>query len=117
MKKPSMLISFSIILLALCLLGSSSSSAMTTSPNISRQSIQINQISQTQLGTLTRIPVPIIVPQPHYNETVVLIVDSVLWMNGAIQTAVNNYRTDLNNSGYQTILHTSAVATIQALRT
>ncbi|MFX1492409.1 MAG: hypothetical protein ACFFBU_09125, partial [Promethearchaeota archaeon] len=47
----------------------------------------------------------------------VLIVDSVLWMNGAIQTAVNNYRTDLNNSGYQTILHTSAVATVQALRT
>lgn len=71
----------------------------------------------TQLGTRSGTPAPILVPQTHYNETVVLIVDSALWMNGAVQTAVNNYRTDLNDTGYQTLLHTSAVASVQALRT
>jgi hypothetical protein len=117
LKKPSILISLFFIILSLCLLGSSSSSAMATLPNTLQLPIYINHNPVIQFETFSQTPVPILLPQPHYNETVVIIVDSTLWINAAIQTAVNNYRTDLNNSGYQTILHTSAVATVQALRT
>ena len=45
-----------------------------------------------------------------------IIVENSLYANGAVQTAVTQYRTDLNYTGYNTILYTSTIANAPTLR-
>ncbi len=58
----------------------------------------------------------LLLPPSPAGESIVIIVENTLWGNSAIQTAVNTYRTDLNNTGYNTILYTTAIANVQTLR-
>ncbi|MHA1243985.1 MAG: Ig-like domain-containing protein [Candidatus Heimdallarchaeota archaeon] len=50
------------------------------------------------------------------DEPVVVFVESGLWGNADIKVAVNQYIYDLNHTGYEPILHTTAVANVGVLR-
>jgi hypothetical protein len=49
-----------------------------------------------------------------YNETVAIIVESTLYPS--VSAAVNQYRQDLNNTGYNTILFTEVLSTAEELK-
>ncbi|MFW9983736.1 MAG: hypothetical protein ACFFCB_03285 [Candidatus Odinarchaeota archaeon] len=54
------------------------------------------------------IPIPIpLTPRPPPTETVAIVVENALY--AGVSAAVTQYRTDLNNSGYNTILYTSNI--------
>jgi len=61
--------------------------------------------------------VPSLLPPSPIGAYIVVIVESTLYSNPAVQTAVTTYVTDLNNTGYNTILHTAFIPTVQALKT
>ena len=54
--------------------------------------------------------------QSLLGESIAMFVENTLWGSSAIKSAVNQYRLDLNNTGYQTILHTSSVANVTYLK-
>lgn len=56
---------------------------------------------------------------PNSNgETVGIIVDPGIWAVGpTVQNAINQYKKDLEDTGYQVLLHTSAIGTVQQIRT
>jgi hypothetical protein len=60
---------------------------------------------------------PVLLPPSPIGAYIVVIVENILYSNPAVQTAVATYATDLNNTGYNTILHTAAIPTVQALKT
>jgi len=76
-------------------------------------------VHSTSILTTTpqRNPIPILATPSPAGEYVVIIVETGLWGLTAIQNAVNTYRMDLNNTGYNTILYTSTIANAPALRT
>ena len=58
-----------------------------------------------------------ITPTAYSNgESVLLIVESTLWGIAGVRTAVNQYRLDLNNTGYHTILFTNFIANVSYLK-
>ena len=60
---------------------------------------------------------PLLVPPSPIGAYILVIVENVLNSTPAVQTAVATYVTDLNNTGYNTILYTAAIANVQALKT
>ncbi|TFG02955.1 MAG: hypothetical protein EU542_03650 [Promethearchaeota archaeon] len=50
------------------------------------------------------------------NETIVIVVENSLWGVSVVQTAVNQYILDLQNTGFTTILYTNAISTVQSLK-
>ncbi|NHJ47499.1 MAG: hypothetical protein FK733_06915, partial [Asgard group archaeon] len=51
-------------------------------------------------------------------ETIGIIVDPVLWAIGAtVQNAINQYKKDLEDTGYVVLLHTAAIGTVQQIKT
>ena len=68
-------------------------------------------------GVTVRGAPPLIAPPSPIGAYIVVIVESILYSNPAVQTAVTTYITDLNNTGYNTILHTAVIPTVQALKT
>lgn len=49
-------------------------------------------------------------------ESLVIIVENTLWSSSSIKTAINQYRLDLNNTGYQTFLYTNIISNVTYLR-
>ena len=75
--------------------------AVQTGMTISSQNPVSLQYSQV-------IPIPSpLTPRPPPTETVAIVVESALY--AGVSAAVTQYRTDLNNSGYNTILYTSFI--------
>ncbi|NHJ85166.1 MAG: hypothetical protein FK734_06875 [Asgard group archaeon] len=76
-----------------------------------------NQISfNYSLELQFQIPSNLFETNSILGDSVVIIVESTLWGSSAIKTAVNQYRLDLNNTGYLTYLHTGAVANVTYLK-
>ncbi|MFW9935379.1 MAG: C25 family cysteine peptidase [Candidatus Thorarchaeota archaeon] len=73
-------------------------------------------ISAVNSRTSQQIPVPSLIPPSPSGEYVAIIVEPGLWATGIVQTAINQYRTDLNNTGYNTILYNSFIANAPTLR-
>ena len=71
-------------------------------------------ISQTDLLNIEG-KTSVINPQA-IDKPVVVIVESGLWGDVDIRTAVNQYVNDINDTGYDPILYTSAIANAQLLR-
>ena len=114
MKKPSFLFGFFCTVLLLALL--SSPSAVLSASNTPYLNGRFVSISTSSSRIAHDIPVPNLIPPSPAGEYVAIIVESGLWAIGAVQTAVNQYRLDLNNTGYNTILYTSAIANPAVLR-
>jgi len=56
-------------------------------------------------------------PQRSFiGETLIIFVENSLWGSSSIKAAVNQYRLDLNKTGYNTILYTNPVANATYLR-
>lgn len=54
------------------------------------------------------------VPKPPPAETIAIIIQNSLY--SSVSTQVTQYQTDLNNSGYSTLLYTQTINTVQELR-
>ncbi|MFW9832039.1 MAG: C25 family cysteine peptidase, partial [Candidatus Thorarchaeota archaeon] len=120
MKKTSILFTVFCTLLFLGLIGTPfSSHELLASPFISYQ-LDSQGEGFPNLGNLPieslKAPSPILIPPSPSGEYLAIVVDNGLWGTPAVQTAVTTYRTDLNYTGYNTILHTAAIASVQALR-
>ncbi|MBN1329097.1 MAG: hypothetical protein JXA54_06450 [Candidatus Heimdallarchaeota archaeon] len=58
-----------------------------------------------------------VLPATYSNgESVLLIVENTLWAITGVRTAVNQYRLDLNNTGYHTILFTNLITNVSYLK-
>jgi len=80
-----------------------------------------DRISRDNFSKASEINVDVINPitiNAYSNgESVLTIVDNPLWVgNAAIRTAVQQYRLDLNNTGYHTILFTNYIANVSYLK-
>ncbi len=61
-------------------------------------------------------PTPLLIPPSPSGAYVAIVVENGLWGTPAVQIAVTQYRTDLNNTGYNTILYTSTIPNAPTLR-
>lgn len=105
-----------IILCVLLLSQASSTSSVSTNTSdglsiASRESIEITSSKNTMLGSNLPAAEPII---PLSLGTVVIIVESSLY--SSITAAVTQYRQDLNDTGYHTILYTNPISTAEELK-
>ena len=108
MKKPSFYLGLLFTILIVTLIGAST--VPTGIPN--RFPDSYSSVPDVSV----RGAPPLVTPPSPIGAYIVVIVESVLYSNPAVQAAVATYVTDLNNTGYNTILHTAAIANAQALK-
>ncbi|MFX0168441.1 MAG: hypothetical protein ACFE89_03695 [Candidatus Hodarchaeota archaeon] len=113
MKKASHLLSHLFTILIVLLVGASAVPNLT--PAGLPGSYFVSESSYPSVNVVAAPP--LLVPPSPAGEYIVVIVESPLYSIPAVQTAVTTYVTDLNNTGYNTILYTTAIATVQNLRT
>jgi hypothetical protein len=81
---------------------------------------QLAQRTQSQYEKMSTSPNHVLpnsiafLPSQTHNETVAIIVESTLY--SSVSAAVNQYRQDLNNTGYNTILYTDVLSTAEELK-
>ncbi len=98
-----------IILCSLGLILTVNLAPLTPVANTSNLTLEFLQIPQS-----TRSSTPLTVPKPPPTETVAIIVQNTIY--SSISSAVTQYRQDLNDSGYQTILYTSVLTTAEQIK-
>ncbi|MFX0107791.1 MAG: hypothetical protein ACFE7R_05890, partial [Candidatus Hodarchaeota archaeon] len=82
--------------------------SVLTSP-LSDESIQLHAL--TRDSELRQTPA---LPPPEIGDTIAIIVQNSLY--SSVASAVTQYRQDLNDTGYRTILHTDEISTVQDLK-
>jgi hypothetical protein len=111
-KKPTLLLGLFCTVLLLALLSTPAAAQAVSTPFLQGASTSRPMIVTAPDWQ----PAPLLIPPGPSGEYVAIVVENSLWGTPAVQTAVTQYRTDLNNTGYNTILYTSAIASAPTLR-
>jgi hypothetical protein len=113
-KSPIILILFCMVLFFTLLSNPTTAYEITKSPNLN--DVRLSSPRMLRIPTSFSQEVPVLIPPSPLGEYVAIIVEPGLWATGPVQTAINTYRTDLNNTGYNTILYNSFIASAPTLR-